>query len=149
MKARHKRFLFIGAGLAGGALVMVLIYTALESKLFYFMSPTDIVQKQLKPNQAFRLGGMVVKGSLKKVDEGLTVQFTVTDKANNIDVRYTGILPDLFKEGSGIVAEGKINDSGIFVANEVLAKHDEDYMPPDVKKAMKRGEALAQESKQP
>ena len=131
MKARHKRLGFILVGLVILGLAAVLVFKALDKNLSYFFSPTEVVQHQAPENHVFRLGGLVEQGSLKR-EEGLTVRFSVTDKANTIIVRYTGILPDLFKEGQGVIAQGRLGTGGVFVADEVLAKHDENYMPPEV-----------------
>ncbi|MCG6887856.1 MAG: cytochrome c maturation protein CcmE [Proteobacteria bacterium] len=138
MKARHKRLGFILVGLVILGLAAVLVFKALDKNLSYFFSPTEVVQHQAPENHVFRLGGLVEQGSLKR-EEGLTVRFSVTDKANTIIVRYTGILPDLFKEGQGVIAQGRLGTGGVFVADEVLAKHDENYMPPEVADALEKG----------
>lgn len=136
MKARHKRLGFLVVGLTVLGVAAVLVFRALDSNLSYFYSASEVVQNQAPKNHVFRLGGMVVDGSLKRA-EGLTVHFTVTDNASNVNVQYTGILPDLFQEGQGVIAQGKLNSDGVFVADEVLAKHDETYMPPEVAESMK------------
>jgi cytochrome c-type biogenesis protein CcmE len=138
MKARHKRLGFIMVGLVALGVAVWLVLNALDSNLSYFFSPTEVVENQVPEDHVFRLGGMVVKGSLQRGKE-LTVRFTVTDMANNVDVEYTGILPDLFGEGQGVIAQGRMGPNGTFVATEVLAKHDEDYMPPEVADAMQKG----------
>lgn len=138
MKARHKRLGFIMVGLVALGVAAWLVLNALDSNLSYFFSPTEVVENQVPEDHVFRLGGMVVKGSLQRGKE-LTVRFTVTDMANNVDVEYTGILPDLFGEGQGVIAQGRMGPNGTFVATEVLAKHDEDYMPPEVADAMQKG----------
>jgi cytochrome c-type biogenesis protein CcmE len=142
MKARHKRLGFIVVGLAGLSLAAWLVLNALDSNLSYFFSPTEVVEKKVPEDHVFRLGGMVVDGSLQRGKE-LTVRFAVTDTANKVDVEYTGILPDLFDEGQGVIAQGRLGDNGVFVATEVLAKHDENYMPPEVAEAMKKGQQTA------
>ena len=136
MKARHKRFGFLIVGLAVLGIAAFLVFRALDSNLSYFYSASEVVHNQAPANRVFRLGGMVVNGSLKR-GEGLTVHFTVTDNASKVTVQYSGILPDLFAEGQGVIAQGKLNSEGVFVADEVLAKHDETYMPPEVAESMK------------
>ena len=136
MKARHKRLGFLVVGLTVLGVAAVLVFRALDSNLSYFYSASEVVHNQAPKDHVFRLGGMVVDGSLKRA-EGLTVNFTVTDNASNVNVQYTGILPDLFQEGQGVIAQGKLNSNGEFIADEVLAKHDETYMPPEVADSMK------------
>ena len=138
MKARHKRLGFILVGLVVLGLATTLVLKALDSNLSYFFSPTEVVQNKAPENHVFRLGGLVAAGSVQRGEE-LTVRFVVTDNANNIDVAYTGILPDLFKEGQGVIAQGRMGPSGVFIADEVLAKHDENYMPPVVAEALEKG----------
>ena len=146
MKARHKRMAFILVGLAGLAVAAGLVLNALNSNLALYISPTDVVAGKAPQDKAFRLGGMVVEGSLERQSDGLTVHFNVTDNANTIPVAFVGILPDLFKEGSGVVAQGKMSSDGMFKATEVLAKHDENYMPPEVAEMMEKGKKATQES---
>ena len=136
MKARHKRMGFLLVGLTVLGVSAFLVFRALDSNLSYFYSASEVVSNQAPKDHVIRLGGMVVDGSLKRA-EGLTVHFTVTDNANKVQVQYTGILPDLFAEGQGVIAQGKLNSDGVFVADEVLAKHDETYMPPEVADSMK------------
>lgn len=136
MKARHKRLVFISAGLAGIAVAAVLIFNAFNDNLLFFFSPSDVQANKAPVNRDFRLGGLVEEGSLSRENDGLTVHFKVTDNANTIPVTFVGILPDLFREGQGVVAQGKLNGKGIFEAKEVLAKHDESYMPPEVQDAL-------------
>ena len=134
MKTRHKR-LAIAAGVVlviGAAATLIL--NAFNSNLVFFLSPSQIVAKEAPVNRTFRLGGLVVAGSVKR--EGVAVDFKVTDTAQTVPVHFEGILPDLFKEGKGVVAQGKLQD-GVFVAKEVLAKHDENYMPPEAAEALK------------
>lgn len=138
MKPRHKRFAWIIVGIAVLGVGVALVLRAFNSNLVFFYSPTDIAQKQAPVNRAFRLGGLVTVGSVKRQPDGLTVAFEVTDTARSIPVRYTGILPDLFKEGKSVVAQGKLGGDGVFMASEVLAKHDENYMPPEAAEALKR-----------
>lgn len=138
MKARHKRFGFILAGLVVLGLATMLVLQALDSNLSYFFSPTEVVEHKAPDNHVFRLGGLVEVGSVKRGEE-LTVRFAVTDNAHSVDVAYTGILPDLFQEGQGVIAQGRMGPSGVFIADEVLAKHDENYMPPEVAEALEKG----------
>ncbi len=142
MKKRHKRMVLLGAGLAGVSLVAVLVFQAFSSNMLFFYSPSDIKAHKVPVERSFRLGGLVEEGSLKREDDGLTVHFVITDNAERIPVVYKGILPDLFREGQGVVAQGKLTPDGRFVADQVLAKHDENYMPPEV------AEALAKTKKQ-
>jgi cytochrome c-type biogenesis protein CcmE len=137
---------FIVVGLAGLAVAAGLVLNALNSNLALYISPTDVLAGQAPKDKAFRLGGMVVKGSLERQTDGLTVHFKVTDNANIIPVAFTGILPDLFQEGQGVVAQGKMNADGMFKASEVLAKHDENYMPPQVADMLKKGEQIKQDA---
>jgi cytochrome c-type biogenesis protein CcmE len=119
----------------GGATALAL--NAFRQNLLFFFSPTQVVNGEATTERAFRLGGMVVDGSLRRESDGLTVHFAVTDTAEVVEIVYTGILPDLFREGQGIVALGRLTQDGLFQAEEVLAKHDENYMPPEVGEAMK------------
>lgn len=144
MKARHKRMAFILVGLTGLAAAAGLVLNALNSNLALYISPTDVLAGQAPQDKAFRLGGMVVEGSVQRQPDGLTVLFDVTDNANIIPVVYTGILPDLFQEGQGVVAQGRIGSDGTFKAGEVLAKHDEEYMPPEVAEMLEKGEQIKQ-----
>ncbi|WP_455198443.1 cytochrome c maturation protein CcmE [Kaarinaea lacus] len=146
MKARHKRMTFIVAGLAGLAIAAGLVLNALNSNLALYISPTDVLAGQAPKDKAFRLGGMVVVGSMQRQNDGLTVHFGVTDNANTIPVSFTGILPDLFQEGQGVVAQGRMAPDGKFMATEVLAKHDETYMPPEVAEMMEKGKQLKKDS---
>lgn len=147
MKARQKRLIFILLGLVALGLAAWLVFNALGSNMSYFYSPTEVVQKKAPRDHLFRLGGMVVKGSVQRGQE-LTVRFAVTDTANVVNVQYTGILPDLFEEGQGVIAQGKLGENGVFIASEVLAKHDETYMPPEVADALqKAGQTTSGETK--
>ncbi len=134
MKARHKRAAIIAGGLAALSLAAFLVLNAFESNLVFFFSPTQVQAGEAPRNRTFRVGGMVKAGSL--VRENMTVTFVVTDTAQEVPVTYTGILPDLFQEGKGVVAQGKLVEGGRFQATEVLAKHDENYMPPEAQHAV-------------
>jgi cytochrome c-type biogenesis protein CcmE len=136
MKRRHKRIGFILVGLAGLGVAAALVLTAFQQNLVFFFSPSQVVAKEAPLNKTFRVGGLVESGTLKRDDDGLTVRFTVTDTAKSIPVVYKGILPDLFKEGKGCVAQGRIGSDGVFYADQVLAKHDENYMPPQAGQAI-------------
>ena len=139
MKPRHQRFLFITLGVAALAVAGMFVLNAFQSNLVFFFTPTQVSQGEAPKGRAFRVGGMVKEGSLKK--DGENVQFVVTDFAHDVQVAYKGLLPDLFKEGKGVVAQGKLSEGQNFVASEVLAKHDENYMPPEAKHALDKAEA--------
>src|SRR6266487_5669766 len=141
MKRRHKRIAFILAGLAGLGIAAALILNAFQNNLVFFFSPTQVVAKEAPTGRMFRIGGLVEKGTLQRDNDGLTVHFTVTDTANSIPVVYKGILPDLFKEGRGCVAQGKVGADGVFYADSILAKHDENYMPPQAGQAIDEAKA--------
>ena len=148
MKPRHKRFAFIGLGLLVLGVATMLILNAFQSNLVFFFTPTQVAGGEVPQGHSFRIGGMVEDGSLVRENDGLTVRFIVTDTAKRVPVTYKGILPDLFKEGKGAVAQGKLNADGTFVASEVLAKHDENYMPPEAAEALAKAKASgAQQSK--
>lgn len=136
MKRKHKRLTFVVVALCLLGAAAGLVLTAFEENIVFFFSPTDIVEKKAVEDRRFRLGGLVEEGSVDR-SGGETIAFRVTDISNAVPVQYTGILPDLFREGQGIVAEGRLVD-GVFVADEVLAKHDETYMPPEVADALKK-----------
>jgi cytochrome c-type biogenesis protein CcmE len=138
MKPRHKKLALAGGVLASVGVIVALVLNAFQSNLVFFYSPSQIAANEAPTNRTFRLGGMVEDGSVKR--DGVNVNFIVTDTAKTIPVRYSGILPDLFKEGKGVVAQGQLQD-GVFVAREVLAKHDENYMPPEAAEALKRAQA--------
>ena len=138
MKARHKRFFWIAMGLAVIAVAAALVLRSFNSNLVFFFTPSEVAQKKAPQDRTFRIGGLVTAGSVKRNPDGLTVTFDVTDTVQSIPVSYTGILPDLFKEGKGVVAQGRIAGSGVFRASEVLAKHDENYMPPEAAEALKK-----------
>lgn len=147
MKRRHKRVTFIAVGLAGLALAAYLVTNAFRNNLVFFFSPTQVAAKEAPVNRTFRIGGLVEEGTLKRENDGLTVRFTVTDTAASIPVVYKGILPDLFKEGRGCVAQGRIDADGVFQADEVLAKHDENYMPPEAGDAIDKAKHAKEASK--
>ncbi|WP_300334375.1 cytochrome c maturation protein CcmE [Accumulibacter sp.] len=136
MKPRHKRFALIVGGLVILALVATLVLNAFQSNLVFFFSPTQVAAGEAPKGKSFRIGGMVKEGSLQRSADGVTLRFVVTDTDKEMTVAYKGILPDLFREGKGVVAQGKLGDDGVFVAGEVLAKHDENYMPPEAAKAV-------------
>ena len=131
---------FIAAGLAVLAVAAALVLNAFQSNLVFFFSPSQVVAKEAPLERAFRVGGMVESGSLKRQGDGLTVRFNVTDTAKTIPVVYTGILPDLFKEGKGVVAQGRLGPDGVFRATDVLAKHDENYMPHEAGHAIEQAQ---------
>lgn len=143
MKTRHKRLALIGGALAIVGIIAALVLNALNSNIALFISPTDVAAGKAPKEKVFRIGGLVKEGSLKRQADGVTVSFVVTDNENDLTVNYKGILPDLFKEGKGVVAQGKLSAGGPFVANEVLAKHDENYMPPEAAKAVGDAHARA------
>jgi cytochrome c-type biogenesis protein CcmE len=141
MKPRHQRMIAIAAGVVLIAIAAALVLNAFQGNVVFFFSPSQVAAKEAPLEKTFRVGGMVEKGSLKRQADGLTVQFIVTDTAKSIPVSYTGILPDLFKEGKGVVAQGRLGADGVFRASEVLAKHDENYMPPEAAHALSKAEA--------
>jgi cytochrome c-type biogenesis protein CcmE len=136
MKKRHKRIFFILAGLSGLAVAAFLVLSAFKNNLVFFFSPTQVAAKEAPTGRTFRIGGLVEDGSLQRGADGLTIRFKVTDTATSIPVVYKGILPDLFKEGRGCVAQGHVGADGVFYAESVLAKHDENYMPPEAGQAI-------------
>jgi cytochrome c-type biogenesis protein CcmE len=147
MKRRHKRIGIILVGLAGLGVATFLVASAFRQNLVFFFSPTQVAAKEAPVDRAFRIGGLVEDGTLKRDADGLTVRFTVTDTAASIPVVYKGILPDLFKEGRGCVAQGKIGPDGIFQADQVLAKHDENYMPPEAGAAIDKAKHAREAAK--
>lgn len=136
MKTRHKRIALIVGGLAVLGIAATLVLNAFQSNLVFFFSPTQVFNGEVPKGKTFRIGGLVKEGSLKREADGVTMRFVVTDTDKDMAVAYKGILPDLFKEGKGVVAQGKLGNNGLFTANEVLAKHDENYMPPEAIKAV-------------
>ena len=143
---RKQRLIFVLVLIIGFGAAIGLSLFAFQKNLLYFYSPSQIASGEVEHGQMFRLGGLVVEGSVIRDSDGITTQFDLTDTLGSITVRYTGLLPDLFREGQGIVAQGKINPQGVFVAQEVLAKHDENYMPPEVADALKEAGAKHPES---
>ena len=137
MKPRHRRLAIAGGVVAAVGAIVALVLTAFQSNLVFFYSPSQVASAEAPTARTFRLGGMVVDGSVQRA--GTQVSFLVTDTAKTVPVRYEGILPDLFKEGKGVVAQGRL-EGGTFVAREVLAKHDENYMPPEAAEALKRAQ---------
>lgn len=136
MSKRSERKIMVAMALIGVAIATTLFLFMLEEDILYYKSPTQIKNGEAPENRKFRAGGLVVNGSVERSKESLLVKFDLTDNASTMTVEYTGILPDLFREGQGIIAIGQFNDRGIFVADEVLAKHDENYMPPEVASAL-------------
>jgi cytochrome c-type biogenesis protein CcmE len=147
MKRRHKRIAFIVAGLAALGIATAFVLTAFQSNLVFFFSPTQVAAKEAPVDRTFRIGGLVEDGTIKRQSDGLTVHFTVTDTAKSIPVVYKGILPDLFKEGKGCVAQGRLGADGVFYADEVLAKHDENYMPPEAGDAIDKAKHTREAAK--
>ena len=137
MIPRYRRMWWVGLGFAGVALASLLAFQALNANLMYFYSPSQIKADEVPPGAQIRAGGLVVNDSVRRDVDGLTVIFDITDTVEQVSVKFTGILPDLFREGQGIVAIGKLGQDGIVYADEVLAKHDENYMPPEVAEALK------------
>lgn len=129
MKPRHRKLAIIVSGVSALGIAAALVLNAFESNMVFFFSPTQVAANEAPKGKSFRIGGLVEEGSIKRQSDGVTVNFVVTDTAKFIPVVYTGILPDLFKEGKGVVAQGKLSPEGVFRADEVLAKHDENYMP--------------------
>ena len=138
MKARHKRFALIAAGVAALAGAVALVLTQFQDNMVFFFSPTQVAAHEAPQGRTFRIGGMDESGSLERGADGTSVKFLVTDTAHRIPVTYKGALPDLFKEGKGVVAQGRLGEDGVFTASEVLAKHDENYMPPEAAHALEQ-----------
>jgi cytochrome c-type biogenesis protein CcmE len=139
----------IGVAAVGVVLALALILTAFEKNLMYFYSPSEVMAGEAPTTRPFRIGGLVVDGSVHRQENSLAVQFTLTDNAQEVPVRFEGILPDLFREGQGIVANGKVDADGVFQASEVLAKHDENYMPPEVAGALAKTAKMPSSHKTP
>lgn len=146
MTPRQKRFAMIGMGLIAIGLAAALVLNAFKSNLVFFFTPTQVANGEAPKGRSFRIGGMVEAGSLTRESDGLTVHFIVTDLAQRVPVTFKGILPDLFKEGKGAVAQGQLRADGTFVASEVLAKHDENYMPPEAAEALAKAKAAGAQS---
>ena len=138
--ARKKRLALIVLMITGIAIGVGFALKSLDENIMFFFTPSEVAKGKAPRDRLFRIGGMVVNGSVSRPGNGLTVQFDLTDNVNNVTVRYTGILPDLFREGQGIIANGTLDKDGAFVAQEVLAKHDENYMPPEVAAAMQKAQ---------
>jgi cytochrome c-type biogenesis protein CcmE len=145
---RRKRALLAAAVLGLSATAVGLVANAFRSNLVFFYSPSDIAAQQAPTARTFRLGGLVESGSIARAADGVTVQFVVTDTAQRVPVRYRGILPDLFREGKGVVAQGRLEADGVFRADEVLAKHDENYMPPEAAEAIERAHQASAKSRE-
>jgi len=139
VKPRHKRAAAIALGVVALGTATALVLTAFEQNLVFFFTPSQVAANEAPQGRTFRIGGMVLAGSVKR--DGVDVHFVVTDTAKNIPVTYRGALPDLFREGKGVVAQGQLGADGVFAAREVLAKHDENYMPPDAKHALDKATA--------
>jgi len=142
VKPRHKRLAAIGLGVAALGAATALVLMAFEQNLVFFFTPSQVAAKEAPQGRTFRIGGMVVPGSVKR--DGVDVRFVVTDTAKTIPVTYRGALPDLFKEGKGVVAQGQLGADGVFAAKEVLAKHDENYMPPEAAHAVEKAQKTIQ-----
>ena len=137
MTPRQKRMATVAAIIAGAGIATAFALQAFQQNLLYYYSPSQILAGEAPDSRSFRVGGLVQDGSVQRAPGSLEVRFTLTDFSNTVGVSYTGVLPDLFREGQGIIARGKLKDDGVFVAEEVLAKHDENYMPPEVKDSLK------------
>lgn len=148
MKPRHKRLAIIVSAVVGLTLAALFVMNAFRSNLVFFFSPTEVLAGKAPVDKVFRLGGMVETGSVRKSPDGLKSDFIVTDMNQRIEVHYEGLLPDLFREGQGVVAQGKL-EGGRFIAREVLAKHDEKYMPPEAAKALEGGQFVPGDKKRP
>lgn len=144
MKTRHKRMTLVAIGLAVLGVAAWMVLSAFQKNMVFFFSPTQILAGEAPKGRSFRVGGLVEQGSIQRQADGVSVSFMVTDTAQKIKVVYRGILPDLFKEGKGVVTQGKLGPDGIFAAEEVLAKHDENYMPPEAADALKKGKEANQ-----
>ena len=143
MTPRQRRMTLVAVIVCGVGLAGVLALRAFRENVMFYFDPSKVAAGEVKPGQHFRLGGMVVKGSVQRKPGSLDLKFQVTDFAHTVPVSYSNVLPDLFREGAGVVALGRLNGSGVFVADEVLAKHDEKYMPPEVARSLKQGQATA------
>jgi len=144
MKPRHRKLALIFLVVAALGVAVALVLNAFNSNLVFFFSPTQVANGEAPTGRAFRIGGLVETGSVRREADGLTTRFVVTDTARSIPVAYTGILPDLFKEGKGVVAEGRLGTDGLFDATQVLAKHDENYMPPEAASAIEQAQKAQQ-----
>ncbi len=151
MRPKRRRLILVGLGMLALAGAAALALTAFQENLIFFYSPSDLAKRELPPARPIRLGGLVEEESVTRQADGLTVAFRITDLSESVPVVYKGILPDLFREGQGVVTEGTLGADGVFVASEVLAKHDETYMPPEVAEALRaagqwRGEGPGEEA---
>ena len=142
MRPRQKRIAMIAGGLVALGVTGAFVLAAFQENLVFFFTPSQVAAKQVPQGRSFRVGGMVTPGSVKRQADGITVQFIVTDTAKDVPVVYRGLLPDLFREGKGVVTQGKLGADGIFYASEVLAKHDENYMPPAAADAIKQAQSI-------
>ena len=142
MKPRQKRLAMIAGGLVALGVAAAFVLAAFQENLVFFFTPSQVAAKEVPQGHSFRVGGMVTPGSVKRQADGVTVQFVVTDTAKNVPVVYRGLLPDLFREGKGVVTQGKLGPDGVFYASEVLAKHDENYMPPAAADAIKQAQSI-------
>lgn len=138
LKRKHRRLGFVVAGMACLLVAAGLVLNAFEDNLVFFYGPSELAEKGIPEGRRFRLGGLVEEGSVNRLDDGLTVEFGITDLVATVTVSYRGPLPDLFREGQGVIAEGRLDEGGVFVATSVLAKHDENYMPAEVTEALKK-----------
>ena len=143
MTPRQRRMTLVAVIVCGVGIAGALALRAFRQNVMFYFDPSKVAAGEVRPGQHFRLGGMVVKGSVQRTPGSLDVKFQVTDFAHTVPVRYSNVLPDLFREGAGVVALGRIDKQGVFVADEVLAKHDEKYMPPEVARSLKQGQAAA------
>jgi len=148
MTPRQRRMTLVAIIVCGVGLAGALALRAFRENVMFYFDPTKVAAGEVKPGQHFRLGGMVVKGSVQRQPGSLDVKFVVTDFAHTVPVSYSNVLPDLFREGAGVVALGRLDSHGVFVADEVLAKHDEKYMPPEVARSLKQGQAAAGNSQE-
>jgi len=148
VKPRTKRIAMVAGGLTALAVVAGLVLSAFQQNLVFFFTPSQVAANEAPLGKTFRIGGMVETGSVKRQPDGVTVRFVVTDTAKSVPVEYHGALPDLFREGKGVVAQGRVGPDGVFQASEVLAKHDENYMPPEAAEALKQGQAANEKAAQ-
>lgn len=143
MKPKSQRLILAGAAVAAMFVAAILAMPALRDSAAYFYAPADLAAAEVEPGRAIRLGGLVEEGSVVRAPDGVTTTFRVTDRLESVPVRYAGIVPDLFREGQGVIADGRMEPGGTFVADTLLAKHDENYMPPEVAEAIEKAEAAA------
>jgi len=148
VKPRTKRIAMVAGGLTALAVVAGLVLSAFQQNLVFFFTPSQVAANEAPLGKTFRIGGMVETGSVKRQPDGVTVRFVVTDTAKSVPVEYHGALPDLLREGKGVVAQGRVGTDGVFQASEVLAKHDENYMPPEAAEALKQGQAANEKAAQ-